>query len=965
MKLKHSVYDTDTHFSIDPATRALINESLQKTSLIQYDHNCERFTFELPRTIEGHDMSKCDIVQVHYLNVDAQTKAQSKGVYEVDDMQISPDGDDVVICSWLIPSTATEYVGSLSFLLRFCCIADDGRTLSYAWHTAIYSGIAVSNGIYNGDIVSEEFPEILVDWQKELQANMIANVEQTQKSAADGGLNVWTMTMGDGRAFDFRVYNGRAGDVTVVQQAPQFVGSIEECTDSTRLYVLPDGHIYHYRDTTIVHPAEQETRDIQVLDGRSLHVADHQVQRGTTDHHCATDWVDLSNVPRPCHINLKGVRWGSRSATNYVSAYWAAFTSTGNYSASNLVNGSAVTPLSPDNTADYKIVNNNDTYTDVTVTIKSDKVKMVAFAGVYASSAETDADGKGGAGSYGTAEAVLYYNVSEETTETWHGWYDTGHVFSGSAGVSVQQITESTEDGGSNVVTFTDGTSLTVRNGSRGSSPVKGVDYFTAADKEAMVDQLKTDLPEIAGSDAVKFVEQTLTEEQKAQARKNIGAFAEDTGERTVEFLEVTAAMPAFVSGKLVFDTKAVATSTRGGTNPGGIVCKKGVTYKLSSASDNYLFAYHLYRITSTPSDFMIVPDAYNWFPECTEKLYDSSWITTRDSVTNNRTTYYTAESGDILLAPVFRYGDGYQVFTAEICDEIFNTFSITWNEGPMFVQRKMGEQNANRILVTDEGGDVIPSSILSPEARAGVNPNIKSINHRGYNSVAPENTLSAYRLSKKMGFDMVECDVSFTSDGYAVLLHDQTIDRTSNGTGNIDALTFAHVRSLDFGSWKSADYAGEQIPTFEEFIALCRTVGLHPYIELKTGTQTQIESLVATVKKYGMLEKVTWISTSTDRLGYVKALHSKSTFGLVCVEITESVVNNALTLRGDGCEVFIDACNYALTEAMVTLCANNNIPIEVWDLSEITEFSSASPYVSGFTTDKNIAGAELYKAAR
>jgi hypothetical protein len=178
-----------------------------------------------------------------------------------------------------------------------------------------------------------------------------------------------------------------------------------------------------------------------------------------------------------------------------VSAYWAAFTSTGNYSASNLVNGSAVTPLSPDNTADYKIVNNNDTYTDVTVTIKSDKVKMVAFAGVYASSKETDADGKGGAGSYGTAEAVLYYNVSEETTETWHGWYDTGHVFSGSAGVSVQQITESTEDGGSNVVTFTDGTSLTVRNGSRGSSPVKGVDYFTAADKEAMVESVINALP--------------------------------------------------------------------------------------------------------------------------------------------------------------------------------------------------------------------------------------------------------------------------------------------------------------------------------------------------------------------------------------------------------------------------------------------------------------------------------------
>lgn len=211
MILKHSVYDTDTHFSIDPTTRALTNESLQKTSLIQNDHNSERFTFEMPRTIEGHDMSKCDIVQVHYLNVDAQTKAQSKGVYEVTDMQISPDGDDVVICSWLIPCTATKYAGSLSFLLRFCCMAEDGKTLHYAWHTSPYSGISISDGIYNGDTVSAEYPEILREWERELLNNMIASVEQTQETVASGGLNVWTMTMGDGRTFDFKVKNGEDG----------------------------------------------------------------------------------------------------------------------------------------------------------------------------------------------------------------------------------------------------------------------------------------------------------------------------------------------------------------------------------------------------------------------------------------------------------------------------------------------------------------------------------------------------------------------------------------------------------------------------------------------------------------------------------------------------------------------------------------------------------------------------------
>lgn len=504
MILKHSVYDTDTHFSIDPATRALNNEALQKTSLIQNDHNCERFTFEMPRTIEGHDMSKCDIVQVHYINIDAQTKAQSKGVYEVTDMQISPDGDDVVICSWLIPCTATQYVGSLSFLLRFCCVADDGKTLHYVWHTAIYSGISISNGIYNGDIVSEEFPEILREWQKELQNNMIASVEQTQSTAADGGLNVWTMKMGDGRTFDFRVYNGRAGDVTIIQQPPQFVDSIEECTDPTKLYVLPDGYIYHYRDTTIVHPAEREETDVGIRD--RYRIGTSQSDDGTVmvtaeprNGYCTTDMINLTDMPRPCYINLKGVRWGGPSGASQYDPFgkWVALPSVDNFLAQYAIYGPSV--LAPIDNDDFKVVHNDDTFTDVTITVKSDRVKLVSFSGLY--------EENGGTGSYDTAEAVLYYNVTEETIEKVQGWYSTGHTWGGEggAGVGILRITESTVDGGSNVVTFTDGNTLIIKNGKKGSAgaagytPVKGVDYFTSADKAEMVNQVITALPVYAG----------------------------------------------------------------------------------------------------------------------------------------------------------------------------------------------------------------------------------------------------------------------------------------------------------------------------------------------------------------------------------------------------------------------------------------------------------------------------------
>jgi hypothetical protein len=124
-------------------------------------------TFEIPRHIEGHDMLQCNVVQIHYINIDAQTRQQSKDVYEVTDMQVSPEDSNVVICSWLISHNATKYAGSLNFLVRFSCVGDQAN-LEYAWNTAIYSGISVSNGINNGEAVVEEYADILEQWYEEL-----------------------------------------------------------------------------------------------------------------------------------------------------------------------------------------------------------------------------------------------------------------------------------------------------------------------------------------------------------------------------------------------------------------------------------------------------------------------------------------------------------------------------------------------------------------------------------------------------------------------------------------------------------------------------------------------------------------------------------------------------------------------------------------------------------------------------
>ena len=116
----HTVSDTDTIFSINPITRAIKNESNRKTTLIQGDHNSERYTFEIPRYIEEHDMSLCNKVEVHYLNI-GENGTKKKGIYTVDDLKLSEDKEKV-ICSWLISENATEYKGALNFLVRYMCV---------------------------------------------------------------------------------------------------------------------------------------------------------------------------------------------------------------------------------------------------------------------------------------------------------------------------------------------------------------------------------------------------------------------------------------------------------------------------------------------------------------------------------------------------------------------------------------------------------------------------------------------------------------------------------------------------------------------------------------------------------------------------------------------------------------------------------------------------------------------------
>lgn len=150
----HKVYDNDVHFKIDEKTGAIKNVSEVKAAVTQRSHNSERFTFEIKRMVEGHDMSLCNQVQVHYINKDSKDKTVfNPGIHEVTDLQVCPEDPDVVICSWLIKDTATQLVGNLAFSVHFMCLAEDG-SVDYDWPTCEYAAVAIVPSINNAGAIN-------------------------------------------------------------------------------------------------------------------------------------------------------------------------------------------------------------------------------------------------------------------------------------------------------------------------------------------------------------------------------------------------------------------------------------------------------------------------------------------------------------------------------------------------------------------------------------------------------------------------------------------------------------------------------------------------------------------------------------------------------------------------------------------------------------------------------------------
>src|SRR5690349_10694723 len=116
-------------------------------------------------------------------------------------------------------------------------------------------------------------------------------------------------------------------------------------------------------------------------------------------------------------------------------------------------------------------------------------------------------------------------------------------------------------------------------------------------------------------------------------------------------------------------------------------------------------------------------------------------------------------------------------------------------------------------------------------------------IGHRGAALTAPENTLAGFCMAAALNVEWVEFDVRLTRDGRCILLHDDTLDRTTNGSGPAAALSFEEIRRLDAGSWFGADFIGQPVPSLEETIDLLGKLNLGAVVELKPSPGAETET--------------------------------------------------------------------------------------------------------------------------
>lgn len=224
-------------------------------------------------------------------------------------------------------------------------------------------------------------------------------------------------------------------------------------------------------------------------------------------------------------------------------------------------------------------------------------------------------------------------------------------------------------------------------------------------------------------------------------------------------------------------------------------------------------------------------------------------------------------------------------------------------------------------------------------------------IAHRGAAGEAPENTLAAFQLALDQGCDGFELDVHLSKDGEIIVIHDATLDRTTNGTGKVQEMTLTELRRFDAGCKFSSNYAGEQIPLLEEVFALSPSE-LIINVEVKGGIGCGMEeALVALLRTANRLETVIVSSFDHKCLATMKQIEPTIKVGLL---YNLRTLHHWKLPEVAGCDVYSLHPNMSWLDAEdVNAALEKGFSIYPWTVNAEASLRQAIAYgVSGIITD-------------
>ncbi|HEY7205091.1 MAG TPA: glycerophosphodiester phosphodiesterase family protein [Methylomirabilota bacterium] len=232
---------------------------------------------------------------------------------------------------------------------------------------------------------------------------------------------------------------------------------------------------------------------------------------------------------------------------------------------------------------------------------------------------------------------------------------------------------------------------------------------------------------------------------------------------------------------------------------------------------------------------------------------------------------------------------------------------------------------------------------------RTGASPLV--IAHRGASADAPENTIAAFELALEQGADGIELDVHLSADGHPVVIHDFTLERTTNGSGQVRAQRVRDLKRLDAGGWRDGRFLGQRIQTLQEVLERFRDRARF-WVELKAGSRVYPgieERVVSTLEIYDVVGQALVQSFDHDAITLTRSLSREIRVGVL---VEEAPVPDAFLTP----EVANAICpgEELVTESLLTRIRDAGLECYVWTVNEPAQMDRlVSWQVDGIITDR------------